>query len=59
MKIEMNKNGQESAPKIAVGQRNWRNIHHSPLFWIGVFLFLAASAIYVLSDNLSLRPHHQ
>jgi len=37
-------------------RRNWRRIHHSPLFWIGAFFFLAAIAIYVLSDDLSLQP---
>jgi len=26
------------------------------LFWIGVFLFLAAITIYVLSDDLSWHP---
>jgi hypothetical protein len=31
-------------------------IHHSRIFWIGVALFLAAITIYVLSDDLSLRP---
>ena len=37
-------------------QRNPRPIHHSPVFWIGVVLFLGAIAIYVLTDDLSLRP---
>jgi hypothetical protein len=31
-------------------------IHHSPAFWIGVALFLAAITIYVLTDDLSWRP---
>jgi hypothetical protein len=31
-------------------------MHHSPLFWVGAFLFLAAITIYVLSDDLSWRP---
>jgi hypothetical protein len=35
--------------------RDWR-IHHSPLFWIGVALCLAAILIYVLSDDLTWRP---
>jgi hypothetical protein len=30
-----------------------RPIHHSPLFWIGVVLCLAALAIYVMSYDLS------
>ena len=36
--------------------RDWRTIHHSPIFWIGVVMCLAAIAIYVLSDGLSWRP---
>lgn len=41
----------------APGQRNdWRRIHHSPWFWVGVLLCLAAITIYVLSDDLSWRP---
>jgi hypothetical protein len=37
--------------------RDWRRIHHSPLFWLGALLFLAAVTVYVLSDNLAWRPH--
>jgi len=37
-------------------RRGWRHIHHSWFFWVGVFLFLVAIAIYVLSDDLSWRP---
>jgi hypothetical protein len=33
-----------------------RPIHHSPIFWIGVALCLAAIAIYLWSDDLSWRP---
>jgi hypothetical protein len=33
--------------------RDWRRIHHSPVFWIGVVLCLAAIVIYVMSDDLS------
>jgi hypothetical protein len=40
-------------------RRDWRKIHHSPVFWIGVVLFLAAIMIYVLSDDLSWRPRVQ
>ncbi|NOJ42903.1 hypothetical protein [Bradyrhizobium australiense] len=38
------------------GQLDWRRIHHSPIFWIGVVMCLAAISIYVLSDDLSWRP---
>jgi hypothetical protein len=40
-------------------KRDWRRIHHSPLFWVGIVLCLAAIAIYVWSDGLSWRPHVQ
>jgi hypothetical protein len=36
--------------------RDWRRIHHSPVFWVGVVLCLAAIVIYVLSDDLAWRP---
>ena len=36
--------------------RDWRRIHHSPMFWIGIVMCLAAIMIYVLSDDLSWRP---
>src|SRR4029453_10277545 len=36
--------------------RDWRKIHHSPIFWIGVLMCLVAIAVYVLSDALSWRP---
>jgi hypothetical protein len=45
-----------STSRLSVRHRNWRRIHHSPLFWIGAVLFLAAITIYVLSDDLSWRP---
>jgi hypothetical protein len=31
--------------------RDWRRIHHSPAFWTGIVLCLAAIMIYVLSDG--------
>ena len=37
-------------------ERDWRKIHHSPMFWIGVVMCLAAITIYLLSDDLSWRP---
>jgi len=37
-------------------RRDWRHIHHSPVFWIGIVLCLAAIAIYLGSDDLSWRP---
>lgn len=40
----------------AAGGRDWRRIHHSPVFWVGIVLCLAAILIYVWSDDLSWRP---
>ena len=38
-------------------RRDWRRIHHSPLFWVGFVLFLVAIAVYVLTEDLSWHPH--
>lgn len=35
---------------------DWRRIHHSPVFWVGIVMCLAAIAIYLWSDDLSWRP---
>jgi len=40
----------------AATTRDWRRIHHSPVFWIGIAMCLAAIAIYLWSDDLSWRP---
>jgi hypothetical protein len=48
------KKGQTGAREAR--RRDWTRIHHSPLFWVGVFLCLAAIAVYLLSDDLSLTP---
>jgi hypothetical protein len=40
--------------KTDAGDR--RPIQHSPIFWIGIGLCLAAIAIYLWSDDLSWRP---
>lgn len=37
--------------------RDWRHVHHSPLFWVGFVLFVVAIAVYVLTEDLSWRPH--
>jgi hypothetical protein len=37
-------------------KREGRPIHHSPVFWIGLVMCLAAIAIYLWSDDLSWRP---
>ena len=33
-----------------------RPIHHSPMFWLGLVMCLAAIAIYLWSDDLSWVP---
>ena len=53
----VNGEDQRSDPEPAIQGRDWRRIHHSPLFWVGVVLCLTAIMIYVLSDDLSWRPH--
>jgi hypothetical protein len=37
-------------------RRDWRHVHHSPWFWVGVAMFLAAILTYVFSEDLTLRP---
>jgi hypothetical protein len=37
-------------------QRSAKPIHHSPIFWIGVVMFLVAITIYLLTDDLAWRP---
>ena len=49
----MDKDNRHGRARKAAGRRR---IHHSPMFWVAVVLFLAAITIYVLSDDLSWRP---
>jgi hypothetical protein len=42
--------------KPVTPKRDWWRVHHSPLFWVGVAMFLAAIMTYVFSEDLSLRP---
>jgi hypothetical protein len=37
----------------------WKRAHHDWKFWVALFLMLAAMIIYVMSDDLALRPHRQ
>ena len=37
----------------------WTRAHHDWKFWVALFLMLAAMIIYVMSDDLALRPHRQ
>jgi hypothetical protein len=57
-KRQMNKENEHrrERQKSIANRRDWRRIHHSPLFWVGVVMFLAAVSIYVVSDDLAWRP---
>ena len=37
----------------------WKRAHHDWRFWVAVFLMFAAMIIYVMSDDLALRPRIQ
>jgi hypothetical protein len=37
----------------------WKRAHHDWRFWVGVVLVVAAMIVYVMTDNLSLRPRVQ
>jgi len=52
----MNEETHHKHREIETSGRDWRRIHHSPLFWLGAFLFVAAIGIYVWSDDLAWRP---
>ena len=34
----------------------WKRAHTDWRFWIGVILMFAAMIVYVMSDNLAIRP---
>ncbi len=31
-------------------------MHQSPFFWVAAFFIMLAMTIYVMTDNLSIRP---
>ena len=37
----------------------WTRAHRDWKFWVALSLMLAAMVIYVMSDDLALRPHSQ
>lgn len=53
---DLSKNHHRHEAKPPVPKADPKRIHHSPVFWVGVVLFLLAIAIYVLSDDLSWQP---
>jgi len=54
--VQMMRNGGRHRDKLDAPKRDWRRVHHSPWFWVGVAMFLAAILTYVFSEDLSLRP---
>ena len=51
--------GQQSQVKHHGAGPYWTRAHHDWRFWVAVTLMLVAISVYVLSDNLSLRPRGQ
>ncbi len=43
----------EAAPRPTIERRH---IRHSPLFWVGALMFLAATVIYLWSEDLAQLP---
>ena len=35
---------------------SWKRMHHSPFFWVAACFILLAMTIYVMTENLSVRP---
>jgi hypothetical protein len=52
----MNNNSLDRVGVVKRPRRDWRHVHHSPWFWVGVAMFLTAILTYVFSEDLSLRP---
>lgn len=34
----------------------WKRMHHSPFFWIAFVFLMAGMIIFVMTNNLALRP---
>jgi hypothetical protein len=55
--MSVNKHGRyHGGAEGKLARPNWRRLHHSRLFWVGLFLMLLAITIYVGSDDLAWRP---
>lgn len=52
----MNRRHHEAGAQEPSARGDWRRVHHSPLFWLGAAMFLAAISIYLWSEDLSWRP---
>jgi hypothetical protein len=51
----------ESDPSGDHGRRPpyWARVHRDWKFWVALSLMLAAMVVYVMSDDLAIRPHRQ
>ena len=38
---------------------SWKRIHHSPGFWIFLFLMLVAIGYYIMTVDFAFAPHPQ
>jgi hypothetical protein len=52
----MNRRQRRGEERQGAAETSARPLHHSPWFWIGVAMFMAAILTYVFSEDLSLRP---
>ena len=34
----------------------WKRMHHSPFFWVAFVFLMAAMIVYVMTNNLAIRP---
>jgi hypothetical protein len=34
----------------------WKRMHHSPFFWAAAFFMLLAMVVYIVTENLAIRP---
>jgi hypothetical protein len=54
--LRVTKSAPHRRAKPNAPRRDWRHVHHSPWFWVGVAMLFAAILTYVFSEDLSLRP---
>jgi hypothetical protein len=46
---------QHGGPHLA-HRFHWKQMHHSPFFWIAATFILLAMTVYVATNNLAFRP---
>jgi hypothetical protein len=57
--MNMKTNMPHHSNKAKGGIPYWKRAHHDWKFWIAVLLMLLGMAIYVKTNDLSVRPHIQ